>query len=408
MNYLSICSGIEAASVAWHPLGWKPVGFSEIEPFPSSVLKHHYPEVTNYGDMTKYEKWKINDTIDLVCGGTPCQSFSIAGLRKGLEDPRGNLALTFIGILERIRPKWVVWENVCGVLSADKGRAFGSFLGGLEKLGYGWAYRTLDAQYFGVAQRRRRVFVVGYLGDWKRAGSVLFEPESLRGDIAPCRKKRKSASSGSGSELEGNGSPIVIDRAAFNQGKNALYAPKIEEDQTSPCLIAKGPHAVGLRMLGFGDYLESEVASTMKARDYKDATDLVAVHGTQDPDIQHECAHTLGRNQGQENAIAFAENSRGEVRLVQGDGNITGALSTGGGKPGQGRPCVQEGMRVRRLTPIECERLQGFPDNYTQIEWRGKARNLCPDGPRYKALGNSWAVPVVRWIGKNIQYIENL
>jgi DNA (cytosine-5)-methyltransferase 1 len=197
MNYLSICSGIEAASVAWHPLGWKPVAFSEIEKFPSAVLAHHYPTTPNLGDMTKFNDWNITDPIDLLVGGTPCQAFSVAGLRRGLDDPRGNLTLTFLAMARKFRPRWVVWENVPGVLS-DKTNAFGQFLGGLAELGYGCAYRVLDAQYFGVAQRRRRVFVVGYLGDWQRAAAVLFEPESLRGDSAPSREKREGTAEGVG------------------------------------------------------------------------------------------------------------------------------------------------------------------------------------------------------------------
>jgi len=192
MNYLSVCSGIEAATVAWHDLGWKPLGFSEIEKFPSEVLAHHYPNTPNLGDMTKYKEWDFgSNRLDLLVGGTPCQSFSVAGLRKGLDDPRGNLALTYVGILDKFRPKWCVWENVPGVLSSNRGRDFGAFLGALGELGYGWSYRVLDAQYFGVPQRRRRVFVVGCLGNWESAAKVLFEPESLRWDIKKGRSKGK-------------------------------------------------------------------------------------------------------------------------------------------------------------------------------------------------------------------------
>jgi len=195
MKYISICSGIEAASVAWHSLGWKPLAFSEIEPFPCAVLAHHWPHVPNLGDMTKYENWTTDIRPDLIVGGTPCQAFSVAGLRKGLADPRGNLTLTFLAILARHRPQWVVWENVPGVLSENTG-AFGAFLGGLGELGYGFAYRVLDAQYFGVAQRRKRVFVVGYLGDWRPAAAVLFERESLSGDSPPSRSARKGTATG--------------------------------------------------------------------------------------------------------------------------------------------------------------------------------------------------------------------
>ena len=164
-------------------MDWKPVGFSEIEKFPSQVLAHHYPDVTNFGDMTKYKEWQIDGTVELLVGGTPCQSFSVAGLRKGLEDPRGNLALTYCGILDKFRPKWFVWENVPGVLSSNGGRDFGSFLGALVELGYGFSYRVLDSQYFGVAQRRRRVFVVGHLGNWRPTAKVLFESDCLSGNI---------------------------------------------------------------------------------------------------------------------------------------------------------------------------------------------------------------------------------
>ena len=195
MNYLSVCSGVEAATVAWHQMGWNPIAFSEIEKFPSQVLEHHYPNVPNLGDMTKYKEWKLSEPIDILVGGTPCQSFSVAGLRKGLEDPRGNLCLTYVGILDKFRPKWCVWENVPGVLSSNGGRDFGSFLGALVELGYGFAYRVLDAQNFGVAQRRRRVFVVGCLGDWESAAKVLFESESLSWNIKQSREARKEVAS---------------------------------------------------------------------------------------------------------------------------------------------------------------------------------------------------------------------
>jgi DNA (cytosine-5)-methyltransferase 1 len=188
MRYLSVCSGIEAATVAWHHMGWEPAAFADIEAFPSAVLAHHYPSVPNLGDMTKFKEWDIG-AIDLLVGGTPCQSFSVAGLRKGLEDPRGNLALTYCAILDKFKPKWFVWENVPGVLSSNGGRDFGAFLGAVAELGYGFAYRVCDAQWFGVPQRRRRVFVVGCLGDWRSAAEVLFEPESLRWDLAPSREK---------------------------------------------------------------------------------------------------------------------------------------------------------------------------------------------------------------------------
>ncbi|MGL5003144.1 MAG: DNA cytosine methyltransferase, partial [Casimicrobium sp.] len=238
MNVLSVCSGIEAASVAWKPLGWKPWAFSEIESFPCDVLAHHYPDVPNLGDMTKFEDWPLPDEpIDLLCGGTPCQSFSVAGLRKGLADQRGNLALTYLAIVNKYRPRWVVWENVPGVLSAtshdapdpspppepldlerdgqevdtedeysaEELHAFQCFLAGLAELGYGFAYRVLDAQYFGVAQRRKRVFVVGHLGDWRRAAAVLLERHSLQGHPAPRRETRQNVTGTLSARTQGGG-----------------------------------------------------------------------------------------------------------------------------------------------------------------------------------------------------------
>lgn len=190
MIYGSVCSGIEAATVAWHPLGWKPAFFSEIEPFPRAVLAHHYPDTPLHGDFTTIGADQYGP-IDLLVGGTPCQSFSIAGLRGGLADDRGNLALEFLRLAQRTRAKWLVWENVPGVLSSNGGRDFGAILGGMVELGYGFAYRVLDAQHFGVPQRRRRVFVVGHLGNWQRAAAVLFERHSLSGHPAPRREKRE-------------------------------------------------------------------------------------------------------------------------------------------------------------------------------------------------------------------------
>ena len=207
MNYISVCSGIEAATVAWHDLGFNPVGFSEIEPFPSAVLAHHYPQVPNFGDMNKFKDWNINDTVELIVGGTPCQSFSVAGLRKGLADPRGNLCLTFLAILEKFKPRWFIWENVPGVLSSGKGNDFAAFLSAANEIGYSCVWRVLDAQYFGVPQRRRRVFVVGYSGGWQYPASVLFESESLCRDFRQGGEKGESVTC-----ISGNGSEIHCDK----------------------------------------------------------------------------------------------------------------------------------------------------------------------------------------------------
>ena len=285
MKYGSVCSGVEAATVAWDGLGWKPQWFSEIEQFPSAVLDHHYPGVPNMGDMTKHKEWN-NGAIDLLVGGTPCQSFSVAGLRKGLDDPRGNLMLTYLAIAEQYRAKWLVWENVPGVLSSNGGKDFGAFLGALGQLGYGFAYRVLDAQYFGVPQRRKRVFVVGCLRGWRSAAAVLFESHSLQGHSAPSREKG------------------------------------------------------------------AEVSKTVVARVGGGGFDL----DTETPVIEKKKAE----------------------------------------------------LKIRRMTPIEYERLQGFPDNYTQIAYRNKHRDDCPVSPRAKAMGNSMAVPVMKWIGERIEMVEAL
>jgi DNA (cytosine-5)-methyltransferase 1 len=422
MRYLSVCSGVEAATVAWHHMGWQAAGFSEIEKFPSEVLAHHYPIVTNFGDMTKYKEWNLDDPIGLLVGGTPCQSFSVAGLRKGLEDPRGNLALTYVGILDKFRPKWCVWENVPGVLSSGGGRDFGAFLGALAELGYGFAYRVLDAQNFGVAQRRRRVFVVGHLGDWKPAAEVLFESESLRGDTKKGRKKRQDSAAFTASGF-GN----------YGEGVGTIRASGGDLGGGSETLIAS-------RMVGFGDYTTDGTASTVKARDYKDATDLVTIvyenHASDSRIKEVDVSPTvtakwgtggnnvplamqgnlIGGDKGGPQGIGVSDSNtmytmtKTDVHAVavgvdtynaSESGDIAVTLTASGNSSTNSGPKVMQGMAVRRLTPIECERLQGFPDDYTNI------KDKCPDGPRYKTMGNSMAVPVMRWIGKRIQMVED-
>ena len=350
MRYLSVCSGVEAATVAWHHMGWQAAGFSEIEKFPSEVLAHHYPTVTNFGDMTKYKEWNLNDPIGLLVGGTPCQSFSVAGLRKGLDDPRGNLALTYLGILDHFRPKWCVWENVPGVLSSGGGRDFGSFLGALAELGYGFAYRVLDAQNFGVAQRRRRVFVVGCLGDWRPAAEVLFESESLSGNTKPSRTQRESVTG--------------YVESSFGQYR---------ED-----VIAGTSKASGGVMGGGSETFITHCVETFP-------TLLSSTAGVSRPGNEATEHQTY---------VAFGwQNSTSQSMSVD---TITPTLDK------SKTPATLQNMAVRRLTPVECERLQGFPDNYTNI------KDKCPDGPRYKAMGNSMAVPVMRWIGERINKVNSL
>ena len=351
MRYLSVCSGIEAATVAWQHMGWEAAGFADIEAFPSAVLAHHYPTVPNYGDMTTFKEWGIG-AIDLLVGGTPCQSFSVAGLRKGMADPRGNLALTYCGILDHFKPKWFVWENVPGVLSSAGGRDFGSFLGAVGEIGYGFAYRVLDAQWFGVAQRRRRVFVVGCLGDWRSAAEVLFESESLRWDLAPSREKGQAVA------------PTVVQGPPYSRTGNE----RVECDAI---------------VLG---NVEGGNATTLSAREYKGLS--CGRDGMTSAAVVYEAPIAI-----QGNLIG-----RGENAGPQGVGvSESGAMYTLTKADVHG---VSQAMAVRRLTPTECERLQGFPDGYTQIPWGKKPE--APDSLRYKALGNSMAVPVMKWIGERI------
>lgn len=401
MRYGSVCSGIEAASVAWKPLGWRCAFVSEIEAFPCAVLEHRFPGVPNLGDMTRFKEWP-DHAIDLLAGGTPCQSFSVAGLRKGLDDPRGDLMLVFLALARRYRPKWVVWENVPGVLSSNEGRDFAAFLRGLGECGYGFAYRTLDAQYFGVPQRRRRVFVVGYLGDWRPAAAVLLEPESLRGDPAPRREAGEGVAAGA-----------AIGVAL--RGRDGGGTAELTGDVATALRASQGggdkPHvAHALRGEGFDASEDGTGRGTPPVHAFDARQSDVIQYGDMAGPIDTD-GHTQaiaftckdhGADAGGQGAVAFHENQRAEVTVA----DTAGSLKVGGGKPGQGYPAVAQGMAVRRLTPRECERLQGFPDDWTLIPYRGKPAAQCPDGPRYKALGNSMAVPVMRWIGGRIDLFE--
>jgi DNA (cytosine-5)-methyltransferase 1 len=421
MKYGSVCSGIEAASVAWHNLGWEPQWFSEIEQFPSEVLKHRFPAVPNLGDMTTINQNPIADErpIDLLVGGTPCQSFSVAGLRKGLADPRGNLMLTFLSIADKLRPKWIVWENVPGVLSSNGGKDFGTFLGALGELGYGFAYRVLDAQHFGVAQRRRRVFVVGYLGDWRVAAAVLFERESLSGNTKPSRKKGEEVASDVEGSV-GDAGQVVIDRAAFNQGENARFEPRIEIEETMSALVARGPHAVA-QPIAIQDVRPIEKAQN--GRGWNDdgtsyTIDTKATQGVAQPIAfkvrggcegggkgylgQEDQAFTISATQDQQIAQPIAVDTYNYTTNDHTTQTIRSQSDT------EHIGAVLHSMAIRRLTPKECERLQGFPDDWTKIPYRNKPADQCPDGPRYKACGNSMAVPVMRWIGERINLIESM
>jgi DNA (cytosine-5)-methyltransferase 1 len=442
MRYLSVCSGIEAATVAWHPLGWEAAAFSEIEAFPRAVLTHHYPDTPLHGDFTTIGADDYGP-IDLLVGGTPCQSFSVAGLRGGLADERGNLALEYLRLADRKRPRWLVWENVPGVLSSNEGRDFGTFLGGLAELGYGFAYRVLDAQHFGVPQRRRRVFVVGHLGDWRRAAAVLFERHSLSGHPAPRRETGPSVAAltangvgtcgaddnqgqaghlvpaGIGTDnqtarsltashtatgrLDPNECTLIahslrgegFDASEDGTGRGTPLVPVAIQSVNTPC--EKKQNGIGVS--------ESGQMYSLTARDQHAVCFTAKDHGADASDISptlssgsHSGSHANG---GVMPAVAFAQNQLGELRI----GDVTNTLNTNANASGRNTAMAMAGSAVRRLTPRECERLQGFPDDYTLIPYRGKP---AADGPRYKALGNSMAVPVMRWIGERIQLVASL
>jgi len=481
MKFGSVCSGIEAASVAWHPLGWTAAWLSEIEPFPCAVLKHHYPDVPNHGDMTLLPEKILSGQVeapDLFCGGTPCQAFSVAGLRNSLDDARGNLSLTFVGIanaIDHVRslrgdaPAIVFWENVPGVLNT-KDNAFGCFLGALAgesdpitAPGERWsnagcvfgpqrtvAWRVLDAQHFGVAQRRRRVFVVASARDDINPAEILFEFEGLRRDTPQSRKEGKVtptiSSSGTG-----------VSRVGFNCEDEWFIETPICGALDTECggtkmnhqTIASG-HIFPVKSFyesSLAQYREANVSGTIKASGgvagggsetflsqpiaFEPGKMKRLGYGDAEPGLSHTLRAEAGDNQ-----VAVAYNispGKGELKddihvtnahvsktidasasnpaMHQGGTAIVSPTLTASNDPSRSPQSTEVtnqvaaihavSMAVRRLTPVECERLQGFPDNYSNIPWRKAAES--PDGPRYKALGNSWAVPVVRWIGKRIQ-----
>lgn len=544
-RYVSIFSGVEAASLAWEPLGWEPVAFSEIEPFPCAVLAERWPNVPNLGDITKIN-WKeeIDGAIDLVVGGSPCQSFSVAGKREGLKGASG-LMFEYIRCVQELRPRWFLWENVPGALTSEDGGAFGQLLSEMDELGYSLAWRVLDAQFFGVAQRRRRLFLVGHLGAESPA-EVLFEPDCLSGNPQSSREKRKELASRAGRSAacagfkysaaprantigyaEEQANTLTADwhaPAVFPLPNTALSQYGIEiagcltaRGDSSPC-TDRGQNIVCMTGTQAHCHISDEIAGCLTAHMGKDDAPVV-VNGSDLQTYVCETAHsgsnglgvgesdifpTLDTSSGpavwtrENNAqvpFGFAQNTRNEVRVV-GDGTVSGALAanpgmkqttfvcihgtypineqiatrdkklgrgTGLGVDADGDPaftllanhphmvaagsgsdsiamgdlnahtaicrnicptlkCGGDGamaaseigdkpagvnpMLVRRLTPLECERLQGFPDGHTLIAWKDKPAEECPDGPRYKAIGNSMAVPVMRWIGRRIAAVD--
>jgi DNA (cytosine-5)-methyltransferase 1 len=489
MIYGSVCSGIGASEVAWQPLGWRCAFVSEIEKFPRAVLRHRLGAGSAngpalHGDFTTIEADEY-EPIDILVGGTPCQSFSIAGLRGGLDDDRGNLALEYLRLAQRARPRWLVWENVPGVLSSNGGRDFGAILGGMGELGYGFAYRTIDAQFcrvdgFGraVPQRRRRVFVVGYLGDWRRAAAVLFERQSLSGHPAPRRcagegasptiSSRPTGGGGLGTDFDRDGGLITSHDPACTLTAREYKGALPEADLST--IVAHSLRAEGFDASEDGTGRGTPLVPVACAQNTRDEVRLidgdsgitgalaadpgmkqttyvatpVAFHNRQDPDVSGDVTHPLGAkdngmgvaiafsakdhggdategvsptlragghtgshaNAGVMPAVAFQERGRAGGRNLEIGGNVAFALTapSGGGRAQERN--IATPYAVRRLTPRECERLQGFPDHYTEIPWRGKAAEDCPDGPRYKALGNAMAVNCMRWLGQRIEKVE--
>ncbi len=413
---------MEAASVAWHPLGWTPVGFSEIEPFPCAILKHRFPNVPNYGSLTEYQSWPLEPgAIDLLVGGCPCQSFSVAGLRRGMQDPRGNLTLTFLGLADKLKPRWVVFENVPGLLSSNGGRDFGSFLGALVELGYGFAYRVLDAQHFGVPQRRRRVFVVACLGDWRAAAEVLSLREGLRGYLETGNKKRKGSAADAGASVEAGDQGV-----AFRKSKRACSTT--DNETWVPADASNTLNNFDLGDTRTTHAVVQPVAWTQNQREevrlLGDKVGAIALPGTHQTNYIAEPVHqmpgsvapTIGasgppysrtgneRVEAEALAVTFQPVTQSDVA-----GPLDAHYYKGpGSRQGGEREYVAHppAMAVRRLTPVECERLQGFPDNWSRISWKGKPEEECPDGPRYKACGNSMAVPVMAHIGRRIAEVD--
>lgn len=453
MKYISIFSGIEAATVAWQPLGWKPIAFSEIDPFPSTVLQHHYPNVPNLGDITKIDWRPYVGAADIVVGGSPCQSFSVAGKREGLAGASG-LMFEYIRAVRDLRPRWFVWENVPGAFTSERGEAYRQLLSEMDALGYGLAWRVLDAQFFGVAQRRERVFLVGSLGTM-RCAEVLFERESMSWDHQSSRQKRKALTE----ESQGCVGEADHDSGCLTPGEtqSRRVYPTSGVYPTLSTREKSGQNQESV-FIQFGD----DIAGTLTARyDSSPCVDRganVVVDDRQKVFLcqtaqtgsngklvkQDDVMNTLDRTNS--TAVAALDFNPTDARLRYAHDDVSQTLTARAGTGGNNVPLVKafkwnqgersrslaigdvsltlstdhnpavyeiagntedshmDGLTVRRLTPLECERLQGFPDGWTDIPWRGRER--APDGPRYKALGNSMAVPVMRWIGERIHMVE--
>ena len=415
IRYISLFSGVEACSVAWyHMKNWQAQVFAEFDEFPSAVLKHQFPHVPNVGDVTKHEWKQYKGKCELIVGGSPCQSFSVAGKRLGLDDPRGNLALHFLRVIEDVRPTWFIFENVSGLLSSDDGRDFAAFLAEVENIGYGCAYRVLDAQYFGVPQRRRRVFVVGHIdGDWRRAAAVLFEPGGLQGN-PPTRKTKKQNNTEEFENGFGDSSRRRINTTLDEKPAGALTTEIYHRggygNQSVDTHGVLVPCGVDL----FNQEETGEVHAALRTAQGHGAPAVMYENHAADSRVKKvEIAPTMtakyGTGGGNVPLISHAIPIHDQATRFsgkRGDKNDGKGNGLGIGKEGDPSNTLTKNDRhavmdqnhiVRRLTPLECERLQGFPDNWTQIPWNGKIKEKCPDSHRFKAMGNSMAVPVMRW-----------
>jgi DNA (cytosine-5)-methyltransferase 1 len=463
MIFGSVCSGIEAASTAWEPLGWRGAWFSEIEPFPSAALAHHWPETPNLGDFTtisdRIASWEV-PAPEVLVGGTPCQAFSVAGLRQSMGDSRGQLTLEFVrlangidaarsllGIPECI----VVWENVPGVLNTPD-NAFGCFLAGLAgeddpllPPGGRWsntgrvlgpsravAWRILDAQYFGVAQRRRRVFVVASARKGFDPREILFEFDGVRRDSSPRRETGKGfaavagtlAASGGGMERPaGNANELDFcipangshwdggPHPSLNQSNNIGGVGMSNQEIFSQRGAYLAPHPVAAMAHGQGGAEIREDSSPTLTCNHEAPIVFVSqgFHGdvARTLTARHDSSPCADRGMDVVavgiGALTPWDTQKDRVVSEYGIAPTLNGADGGGGRPSAGAGSVLQAAQVRRLTPTECERLQGFPDGHTRIPWRGRRAEDCPDGPRYKALGNSMAVPVMRWIGERIE-----
>jgi DNA (cytosine-5)-methyltransferase 1 len=472
MTGATLCSGIRAPEVADPEISWKWA--AEIEPFPCAVGAHYWPDVPNLGDIMAndfIERALALGPLDVLVAGTPCQAFSVAGLRGSLSDSRGNLTLRFVEIVDAIQPGSVLWENVPGVLSTPD-NAFGCFLGALvgadtalvPAAGQRWtragvvdgpkrsaAWRVLDAQYFGLAQRRERVFVVASTRDWTHPAEILFERKGVQRHSPPSRKAGEGVahdiapsltSSGRGVELPGESrgqDPVIA--VAFggnNTGGPVDVATAVNakggtgrSDFESETFIATGQGywsesdvTATLGTEARALYESTAVAHALRAEGFDasedgtgrgtplvpvcfDTTQITSAANRSNPKPGDPC-HPLAAG-AHPPAIAFNLRGReGGAQLEVDPDGLANIRAASGGSSRTYVGAVVNGIKdairwaVRRLTPRECERLQGFPDDFTVIQYRGKP---AADGPRYKALGNSMAVPVMRWILSRIRSV---